>query len=107
MNREQYLVELDDAGRELGRSARMAADAANPLKGLRECVAANWKWWLPAAAAAGFAAARVIRSSGPRGSTVPGGGAAAFWIPTLVKLLPAVTTQIVPLILSLRTARKP
>ena len=107
MNREDYLVELDAAGRDLGRRARVVADAANPLTGLRECVAENWKWWLPAAAVAGFAIARVIRPSGRVGGrSFPDAGGAAFWVPTLIKLLPSVTAQVVPLILSLRSSRK-
>jgi hypothetical protein len=104
MNREDYLLELDDAGRELGRRARVAAEAANPLNGLRESVAENWKWWLPAAAVAGFAVARTLSPAG-RTAASAGGGGAAFWIPTLVRLLPTVTAQIVPLILSLRSPR--
>lgn len=106
MNREDYLVELEAAGRDLGRRARVVADAANPLTGLRESVAENWKWWLPAAAVAGFAIARVIRPSGRGGSPYRDSGGAAFWVPTLIKLLPSVTAQVVPLILSLRSSRK-
>lgn len=106
MNREDYLVELEAAGRDLGRRARVVADAANPLTGLRECVAENWKWWLPAAAVAGFAIARVIRPSGRGGLPSHDSGGAAFWVPTLIKLLPSVTAQVVPLILSLRSSRK-
>jgi len=34
-------------------------------------------------------------------------GGAAFWVPTLIKLLPAALTQLVPLVLSLRSGRKP
>jgi hypothetical protein len=40
-----------------------------------------------------------------KGATTPASGA-ALWIPMLVKVLPAVLTQIVPLVLSLRSGRK-
>jgi hypothetical protein len=40
-----------------------------------------------------------------KGATIPASGA-ALWIPMLVKVLPAVLTQIVPLVLSLRSGRK-
>jgi len=73
-------------------------------------VARDWKWWLPGASIAGFAAARFLRlpRGGRRSAAAPGTEAgAAFWIPTLLKLLPAVMTQVVPLFLSLRSDRKP
>lgn len=111
MNREEYLSELDAAGRELQAKAHDLAAAANPLNQLRSGVARDWKWWLPGASVAGFAAARLLR---PKGGRAPQGGAggspaagAVFWVPTLLKLLPAVASQLVPLFLSLRSGRKP
>ncbi|MBU3664297.1 MAG: hypothetical protein FGM15_00255 [Chthoniobacterales bacterium] len=109
MNREQYLRELDSAGRELLAKGRLLAEAANPINQLRGEVARDWKWWLPGASVAGFAAARLLRM--PRGKTAKGTGAqpqsgAAFWVPTLLKLLPAVLAQLVPLFLSLRSGHK-
>jgi hypothetical protein len=110
MNREEYLRELDEAGEELGARAREFAAAANPLNQIRGEVARDWKWWLPGASVAGFAAARLLRMSsrgkrhspGPR----PAAAGAAFWIPLLLKLLPAAMAQLVPLFLSLRSGRK-
>jgi hypothetical protein len=111
MNREEYLRELESAGRELKARAHHLAEAANPINQLRGEVARDWKWWLPGASLAGFAVARLLRSVGGirgpvRTGAAPGGGA-AFWVPALVKLLPAVMTQLVPLFLSLRSGRKP
>ena len=110
MNREQYLRELETAGNDLQAKVRELAVAANPLNQLRSEVARDWKWWLPGASVAGFAAARFLRLGGSsakrstaKEQSVSG---AAFWIPTLVKLLPAVLTQLVPLVLSLRSGRK-
>jgi len=111
MNREDYLKEIEAAGLELQAKAGDLAEAANPLNQLRSEVARDWKWWLPGASLAGFAAARLFRSAGTgpradRTAAAPGAGA-AFWVPTLLKLVPAVMTQLVPLFLSLRSGRKP
>lgn len=109
MNREDYLRELDFAGGELQAKLHDLAAAANPLNQLRSEVARDWKWWLPGASVAGFAAARLLRTphgGSKRADGAPSGGA-AFWIPTLLKLLPAALTQLVPLVLSLRSGRKP
>jgi len=111
MNREDYLRELEAAGGELQSRVRELAAAANPLNQLRGEVARDWKWWLPGASVAGFAVARFLRLPAGRAVAVgapptPGGGA-AFWVPVLLKLLPATLTQLVPLILSLRSGRKP
>ena len=111
MNREDYLRELASAGRELQEKTHDLAEAANPLNQLRSEVALDWKWWLPGASVAGFAVARLLRPgsssarAGRPGST-PNAGA-VFWVPTLLKLLPAVASQLVPLFLSLRSGRKP
>ena len=111
MNREDYLRELASAGRELQEKTHDLAEAANPLNQLRSEVARDWKLWLPGASVAGFAVARLLRPgsssarAGRPGST-PNAGA-VFWVPTLLKLLPAVASQLVPLFLSLRLGRKP
>lgn len=109
MNREQYLRELETAGNELQAKVQELAAAANPLNQLRSEVARDWRWWLPGASVAGFAAARLLRSGGKtkpgKAGAAPVSGA-AFWVPMLVKLLPAVLTQLVPLVLSLRSGRK-
>ena len=110
MNREQYLRELETAGNDLQSKIRELAVAVNPINQLRSEVARDWKWWLPGASVAGFAAARFLRFGGPsakraKANAAPVSGA-AFWVPTLVKLLPAVLTQLVPLVLSLRSGRK-
>lgn len=111
MTREDYLRELDAAGGELQSKLREFAAAANPLNQLRSEVVRDWKWWLPGASVAGFAAARLLRSGGARVIRGPSGeqpsGGAAFWVPILIKLLPAALTQLVPLVLSLRSGRKP
>ncbi|MFZ4482751.1 MAG: hypothetical protein ACOYOL_02075 [Chthoniobacterales bacterium] len=110
MTREDYLRELEDAGRELGEKAHTLAEAANPLNQLRASVVRDWKWWLPGALMAGFAVAQILRVPGAladRGATrgsSPGG--ATFWIPTLLKTVPAAAAQLLPLILSLRAERK-
>lgn len=110
MNREEYLRELDQAGEELGLRARALAAAANPLNQIRSEVARDWKWWLPGASVAGFAAARLLRmpARGKKQSTggQPAAAGAAFWVPVLLKLLPAAMAQLVPLFLSLRSGRK-
>ncbi len=111
MSREDYLRELASAGLELQARVYELAEAANPLNQLRSEVARDWKWWLPGASFAGFAAARILRPvrrarlAGGDGGT-PNAGV-VFWVPTLLKLLPAVASQLVPLFLSLRSGRKP
>jgi hypothetical protein len=109
MSREDYLRELEVAGGELQGKFQDLTAAANPLNQLRSEVARDWKWWLPGASVAGFAVARLLRM--PRGSIksvdAASAGGAAYWVPTLLKLLPAALTQIVPLVLSLRSGRKP
>ena len=110
MNREDYLRELESAGHELRRSGRNLAVAVNPVNQLRHGVAHEWKWWLPGASVAGFALARILRRPARqqknwKQDTAKTG--AAFWVPTLIKLLPAVAAQLVPLFLSLRSGRKP
>lgn len=109
MNREEYLRELDAAGEELQVRIRKLASAANPFNQIRSEVARDWKWWLPGASVAGFAAARLLRSPGKHGSKRERSASAhgaAFWIPTLLKLMPGLLTQLVPLFLSLRSGRK-
>lgn len=113
MNRDEYLRELEAAGRELKARTHDLAEAANPINQLRGEVARDWKWWLPGASVAGFAAARLLRSGGARAmrgngkSGEPSPGGAAFWVPVLLKLLPGALAQLVPLVLSLRSGRKP
>lgn len=109
MNREDYLRDLEVSGREMRAAARDLAEAANPVNQLRSEVARDWKWWLPGASVAGFAVARLLRAPGKRGPgkelPSPAGGA-VFWIPTLLKVLPGLLGQLVPLFLSLRSGRK-
>jgi hypothetical protein len=110
MNREEYLRELDSAGCELKRSGAQLVAAANPVAQLRHGVAHDWKWWLPGASVAGFAIARLLRrpsrkTKAPRQG--PAATGAAFWVPLMIKLLPAAAAQLVPLFLSLRSGRKP
>ena len=111
MNRDEYLRELESAGLELKAKLHDLAEAANPINQLRSEVARDWKWWLPGASMAGFAAARLLRSGGNRVMRGKSGdqtsAGAAYWVPTLIKLLPAALTQLVPLFLSLRSGRKP
>lgn len=110
MNREDYLRELEAAGRELRQNGRALVFAVNPVNQLRHGVAQDWKWWLPGASVAGFAFARLLRRP-PRGSAAGrpdhAANGAAYWVPLLLKFLPAVLTQLVPLFLSLRSGRKP
>lgn len=109
MKSEDYLREIDAAGRELSARARVLSAAANPVTLVRASISRDWKWWLPAAAAAGFVAARILRapsSGGAKGSSSPA-SSSSYWIPVVIKLLPAVTSQLVPLILSLRSRREP
>lgn len=110
MNREDYLRELDSAGRELKRSGANLVSAANPINQLRQGVAHEWKWWLPGASVAGFALARLLRRPARQGKVAGQDAAqtgAVFWIPLLVKFLPAALAQLAPLLLSLRSGRKP
>ncbi len=110
MKREDYLRELESAGRELQRSGRNLLAAANPVNQLRHGLAHEWKWLLPGASVAGFAFARFLRRPARKQKAAnadAGRSGAAFWVPTLIKLLPAVTAQLVPLFLSLRSGRKP
>ncbi len=110
MKREDFLRELDAAGREMRSSAKDLAAAANPITQLRHGVARDWKWWLPGASFAGFAAARLLRRpsrQNPLQATrkeSPAGGA-VFWVPVLLRLLPGALAQLVPLFLSLRSDR--
>lgn len=107
MNREDYLRELEAASEDWNRSIRELAVAANPINQLRHGITKDWKWWLPGATVAGFAAARMLLW--PRGAKSvgkPGLSGAAFWISTLVKVLPSLLTQLAPVILSLRSDRK-
>lgn len=109
MNKEDFLRELDEAGRQMRVSARHVAAAANPFKQLRLGVARDWKWWLPGASVAGFAFARWMRRpSRPRlgrpAQAAPSGGA-VYWVPLLLRLVPAALSQLVPLFLSLRSGR--
>jgi hypothetical protein len=112
MNREEYLRELETAGNELQSKVRELAVAANPLNQLRSEVARDWKWWLPGASVAGFAVARFLRMPAAGRAAKRGGtgeaaaSGAAFWVPVVLKLLPATLTQLVPLFLSLRSGRK-
>jgi hypothetical protein len=111
MKREDYLQELETAGNELQSKVRELAVAANPLNQLRSEVARDWKWWLPGASVAGFAVARFLRMPAGRGTRhgaagEAASGGAAFWVPVVLKLLPATLTQLVPLFLSLRSGRK-
>lgn len=111
MNRGDYLREMEAAGRELRRSGEALVSAANPVNQLRYGVAHDWKWWLPGASVAGFAVARLLLRPSRRAIVAsPDGaarGGAAFWVPLLVKVVPAVLSQLVPLLLSLRSGRKP
>ena len=110
MNREDYLRELDSAGRELKRSGENLVSAANPINQLRHGVAHDWKWWLPGASVAGFAMARLLRRPAKKqkaGKADAATTGAAFWVPLLIKLVPAAAAQLVPLLLSLRSGRKP
>jgi len=109
MTREDYLRELDSAGRQLKERSGVLWTAANPVNQLRAGVVREWKWWLPGASAAGFALARfVCRGSvgtKAKAETTPTSGA-ALWLPIVVKLLPVLLTQLGPLFLSLRSGRK-
>ena len=110
MNREDYLRELDAAGGDLKRNVEALLSAANPVKLVSSGVASGWKWWLPGASIAGFALARFLRRPRrprKRGAEPTPSDGAAYWVPTLIKLLPRLLTQLVPLFLSLRSARKP
>ncbi|MBJ7259090.1 MAG: hypothetical protein JHD33_06070 [Chthoniobacterales bacterium] len=110
MNREEYLRELDVAGRELRFRGETLVEAASPLNMIRHGVTRDWKFWLPGASAAGFVVARLLRRSpsrkAPRSNEAARSGP-AFWVPTLLKLLPSTLVQLVPLFLSLRSGRKP
>lgn len=110
MNREDYLRELESAGHALHRNGQNFLAAANPVNQLRHGVVHDWKWWLPGASVAGFALARFLRRPARKEKTPKHGlpqSGAAFWVPTVAKLLPALLTQLVPIFLSLRSGRKP
>ena len=111
MKREDYLREIEAAGYDLQVRTRDLVAAANPINQLRSGVARDWKWWLPGASAAGFVAARLLRGSSHQNASHKAGGhspatGAAFWVPTLLKLLPALLSQLVPLFLSVRSGRR-
>jgi hypothetical protein len=109
VNREDFLREIDEAGRQLRSSGRELAAAANPVNQLRAGVAKDWRWWLPGASVAGFAVARLLRRPvGPpsvRSAREGVAGGAAFWVPLLLRLVPGALTQLMPLFLSLRSGR--
>lgn len=110
MKREDYLQELEIARVEVRRRARELAAAANPLSQFRRGIARDWKWWLPGASAAGFLGARLLRGAAVRprqaqSADAPASGA-SFWVPALLKVLPSLLAQVVPLILGLRSGRK-
>lgn len=111
MNRADYLRELDEAGRDLKRYGGALLAAAHPTNLVRSGVSRGWKWWLPGASVAGFAAARWLRRPArPKNhqDSAPGSSSgAAYWVPTLLKLLPKLLAQLMPLFLSWRAARKP
>ncbi len=109
MNREEYLRELETAGREVQWHGGAFYAAANPVNQLRREIAREWRWWLPGASIVGFLGARLLgraaslhRLGAPEGDV---SSAAAFWIPTVLKVLPGVLAQLVPLFLSLRSGR--
>ena len=109
MKREDYLRDLEASGREMRAAARDLAEAANPVNQLRSEVARDWKWWLPGASMAGFAVARLLRSPrkhGPKKERPSPAAGAAFWVPVVLKILPGLVGQLVPLFLSLRSGRK-
>jgi hypothetical protein len=111
MKRDDYLREIEAAANELQARTHDLAVAANPLNQLRSGVVRDWKWWLPGASAAGFVAARLLRRSPDGNAPRRGSGPSAvtgatFWIPTLLKLMPALLSQLVPLFLSVRSGRK-
>jgi len=109
MNRGDYLRDLETSGREMREAARELAEAANPVNQLRSEVARDWKWWLPGASVAGFAVARLLRSPkkhGPKNEQSSPAAGAAFWVPLILKFLPGLVGQLVPLFLSLRSGRK-
>jgi hypothetical protein len=111
MKRDDYLREIEAAASELRARTRVLVEAANPLNQLRSGIVRDWRWWLPGASAAGFVAARLLRRSSVvnapwrESGTAPVTGA-TFWIPTLLKLLPALLSQLIPLFLSVRSGRK-
>lgn len=111
MKKEDYLREMKAAGHDLSAGARKLGAAASPVGLLRCSISRGWQWWLPAAAVGGFAISKILRAARrdkkTHGATAasPSSGA-AFWVPALLKLLPAMTAQIVPLILSLRAGRR-
>jgi hypothetical protein len=114
MNREDYLRELESAGAEVKTSLAGLLEAANPVSQLRHEVSRDWKWWLPGSASAGLVAAMLLqrprrqsRGPGQNNSRGPARGGAAYWVPTLLKILPGAIVQLVPLFLSLRSGRKP
>lgn len=106
MKRDEYLRELATAGDEMSERARELAVAVNPVNQFRASVARDWRWWLPAALVAGFAAAQLLRAPRTGKGGARDGGGAAFWVPTLLKLLPGVAAQVIPLFVSMRSNRK-
>jgi hypothetical protein len=111
MKRGDYLREIEAAANELRVRTRDLVEAANPLNQLRSGLVRDWKWWLPGASAAGFVAARLLRRSSfgnapRREAGAAHAGGATFWIPTLLKLLPALLSQLIPIFLSVRSGRK-
>lgn len=119
MKREDYLREVEASGAEVRIRLTGLLEAANPLNQLRHEVSRDWKAWITGSGLAGLVAgllargARRRRRSRKDGSvgtaTAASGdfGGARFWIPTVLKLLPAAMVQIVPLFMSMRSARKP
>lgn len=112
MKKEDYLREIKSAGHDLSIGVKKLGVAVNPLGLLRTSISQKWHWWLPAAGAGGFITSKILRAitcgkKKTRGKDAPRPAGAAYWIPILLKFLPAMTAQLVPLILSLRSNRKP
>lgn len=110
MKREDHIRRVEEAEQALVMATSHLAEVANPVNQLRRRVAGDWQWWLPGAAIAGFVLATFRRPPSTARPARSRGGAptgAAFWIPTLLRLLPAASAQLIPLFLSLRNDRKP